>query len=332
MSEVVDPEPSSGHPPDDAPTAGGASHVPVMLARCVDLLLPALQHPGAVVVDGTLGLGGHTAALLEAASLARVVGVDRDPVALTEAGRRLAGYGERFLAVGAVHDDVDDVLAAAGVTQVDGVLLDLGVSSMQLDLDERGFSYARDTPLDMRMGDTGPTAADVLNTYPERTLVRMMRSHADEKFADRIAKAVVAAREQEPFTSSARLVELVYAAVPAAARRTGGHPAKRLFQALRIEVNDEIAGLARALPAWLERLAPGGRMVVMSYHSGEDRLVKRAFSRLSTVDVPPGLPVEPEPAPYALLVKGAAKATDAEVEANPRAASVRLRAITRRSA
>ncbi len=324
MTEVVGPDGTDGTP-------GRAAHVPVMLERCVDLLLPALQHPGAVVVDGTLGLGGHAAALLAAAPQARVVGVDRDPVALAEAGRRLAGAGDRFVPVAAVHDDVEDVLAAAGATRVDGVLLDLGVSSMQLDLDARGFSYARDTPLDMRMGDTGPTAADVLNTYPERGLVRIMRSYADEKFAVRIARAVVAARTQEPFTSSARLVELVYDAVPAAARRTGGHPAKRLFQALRIEVNDEIAGLARALPGWLERLAPDGRMVVMSYHSGEDRLVKRAFAAVSTVDAPPGLPVEPAPAPYALLVKGATKATEAEIDANPRAASVRLRAVMRRS-
>lgn len=321
----VDGDPAGGD-------ASGASHVPVMLARCVDLLLPALRHDGAVVVDGTLGLGGHTAALLEAAPGVRAVGVDRDPVALVEAGRRLARFGDRFTGVGAVHDDVDEVLDAAGVDQVDGVLLDLGVSSMQLDVDARGFSYSRDTPLDMRMGDEGPTAADVLNTYDVRALVRLMRSHSDEKFADRIAKAVVAERAREPFTTSARLVELVYDAVPAAARRTGGHPAKRLFQALRIEVNDEIAGLARALPAWLERLAPGGRMVVMSYHSGEDRLVKRAFAAVSTVEVPHGLPVEPTPAPYELLVRGAVKATEQEIAENPRAASVRLRAVTRRPA
>lgn len=322
-------EPFEGDP------AGGASHVPVMLDRCVELLLPALQRPGAVLVDGTLGLGGHTAAVLAAAPGAVAVGVDRDPVALAEAARRLAtlpDVGTRFVPVGAVHDDVDHIVRTAGVEQVDAVLLDLGVSSMQLDVDERGFSYSRDTPLDMRMGDEGPTAADVLNSYDERALVRMMRSHADEKFADRIARAVVTARAEEPFTTSARLVELVYAAVPAAARRTGGHPAKRLFQALRIEVNDEIAGLARALPAWLARLAPGGRMVVLSYHSGEDRLVKRAFGAVSTVDVPHGLPVEPAPAPYALLVRGAVKATPQEIEENPRAASVRLRAITRRPA
>jgi 16S rRNA (cytosine1402-N4)-methyltransferase len=325
-----DPEGPDDAPPDRA--TASASHVPVMLDRCVELLLPALQRPGAVAVDGTLGLGGHTGALLERAPAARVVGVDRDPVALAEAGRRLGSYGDRFVPLGAVHDDVQAVLDAAGVAEVDGVLLDLGVSSMQLDMDERGFSYSRDTPLDMRMGEAGMTAADVLNTYDTRALVRLMRSHSDEKFADRIAKAVVAARAQEPFTTSGRLVELVYDAVPAAARRTGGHPAKRLFQALRIEVNDEIAGLGRALPAWLAALAPGGVMVVLSYHSGEDRLVKRAFAALTTVEVPHGLPVEPQPAPYELLVRGAVKATAEEIEENPRAASVRLRAVRRRSA
>ncbi|MFC5382235.1 16S rRNA (cytosine(1402)-N(4))-methyltransferase RsmH [Aquipuribacter nitratireducens] len=314
---------------------GEASHVPVLLQRCVDLLVPALHGPaatGTVLVDGTLGLGGHTAALLAAAPGARAVGVDRDPLALAEAGRRLArrGLADRVTLVQAVHDEVDRVCGAAGVDEVDAVLLDLGVSSMQLDLDERGFSYARDTPLDMRMGTTGPTAADVLNTYDERRLARMMRTHADERFADRIARAVVAERDREPFTTSGRLVELVYAAVPAAARRTGGHPAKRLFQALRIEVNDEIAGLERALPAWLDRLRPGGRLVVLSYHSGEDRVTKRAFARVTTVDVPPGLPVEPTPAPYELLVRGAEKAPVHEVDRNPRAASVRLRAVERR--
>ena len=331
LDRPADPAGPAGPAADDGPAAA-ASHVPVMLERCVDLLLPALQHDGAVVVDGTLGLGGHAAVLLGRAPAARVVGVDRDPVALAEAGRRLSGYGGRFVAVGAVHDDVEEILDVAGVARVDGVLLDLGVSSMQLDVDSRGFSYARDTPLDMRMGVGGMTAADVLNTYDVRALVRLMRSHSDEKFADRIAKAVVAARAREPFTTSGPLVELVYDAVPAAARRTGGHPAKRLFQALRIEVNDEIDGLARALPAWLAALAPAGRMVVLSYHSGEDRLVKRAFAAVTTVDSPHGLPVMPEPAPYELLVRGAVKATPAEIDENPRAASVRLRAVRRRSA
>ncbi|WP_336924209.1 16S rRNA (cytosine(1402)-N(4))-methyltransferase RsmH [Aquipuribacter sp. SD81] len=315
------------------PAASGAEHVPVLLERCTELLAPVLQRPGAVAVDGTLGLGGHTAALLAAAPQARVVGVDRDPVALAEAQRRLAaaGLADRLVAVGAVHDEVDRVCEAAGVDEVDAVLLDLGVSSMQLDLDERGFSYARDTPLDMRMGSTGPTAADVLNTYAERDLARLLRTHADVKAADRVARAVVRAREDAPFTTSARLVEIVYAATPAAVRRTGGHPAKRVFQALRIEVNDELAGLARALPAWLDRLRPGGRIVVLSYHSGEDRVVKRAFAAATTVEVPPGLPVEPPPAPYALVVRSSEQADAEEVARNPRAASVRLRAVERRA-
>lgn len=305
-------------------------HVPVMLRRCVELLSPPLARPEAVHVDGTLGLGGHMDAVLQQCPGARGIGVDRDPVALRLAGERLRHHGDRFVGVEAVYDEVHQVLDSATADRVDTVLLDLGVSSMQLDSDERGFSYSRDTPLDMRMGATGPTAADVLNSYDERALARLLRVHGEEKFAGRIAAAVVAERARQPFTTSARLVELLYDAIPIPARRTGGHPAKRVFQALRIEVNDEIEALARALPAWLERLAPGGRMVVLAYHSGEDRLVKRAMARLTTVDVPHGLPVEPEPAPYRLLVKGAEKADPDEAAANARSASVRLRAIERR--
>ena len=319
------PEDSPGPNEDDS------RHVPVLLERCVELLAPPLSHPGAVYVDGTLGLGGHMDAVLRACPAARGVGVDRDPVALRLAGDRLRGHRDRFVGVEAVYDQVDDVLAAAGADHVDAVLLDLGVSSMQLDSDERGFSYARDTPLDMRMGSTGPTAADVLNGYDEKSLARVFRVHGEERFAGRIAAAVVSERAREPFTTSGRLVELLYDTIPVPARRTGGHPAKRVFQALRIEVNDELAALARALPAWLDRLAPGGRMVVLAYHSGEDRLVKRAITRLTTVEAPHGLPVEPEPAPYRLLVKGAEKADAVEAEANARSASVRLRAVERRT-
>lgn len=305
-------------------------HVPVMLRRCVELLSPPLARPDAVHVDGTLGLGGHMDAVLQQCRGARGIGVDRDPVALRLAGERLRHHGDRFVGVEAVYDEVEQTLDSADADRVDTVLLDLGVSSMQLDSDARGFSYSRDTPLDMRMGATGPTAADVLNSYDERSLARLLRVHGEERFAGRIAAAVVAERARQPFTTSARLVELLYDAIPIPARRTGGHPAKRVFQALRIEVNDEIGALARALPAWLERLAPGGRMVVLAYHSGEDRLVKRAMARLTTVDVPQGLPVEPEPASYRLLVKGVEKADPTEAAANARSASVRLRAIERR--
>lgn len=309
----------------------GAQHVPVLLDRCLELLGPALDRREAIYLDATLGLGGHMAAVLDRHPGAKGIGVDRDADALRSATERLSAVGDRFQGVEAVYDEVDDVLDAADIRSVDAVLMDLGVSSMQLDDDHRGFSYSRDTPLDMRMGRTGPTAADVLNTYDEKALARVLWVHGEEKFSRRIAAAVVAQRAGEPFVTSARLVELLYAVIPAPARRTGGHPAKRVFQALRIEVNDELAALSRALPAWLDRLRPGGRLVVLAYHSGEDRIAKRALAAATTIDSPPGLPVEPPPAPFALLVKGAEKADAAEAATNPRSASVRLRAVQRRT-
>jgi len=234
--------------------------------------------------------------------------------------------------VHAVYDEVAEVLADLGLAHVEGVLFDLGVSSMQLDVRERGFAYAEDAPLDMRMNDTtGPTAADVLNEYPVEELARILRQYGEEKFARRIAEAVVRERAREPFTRSARLVELLYEAIPAPARRTGGHPAKRTFQALRIEVNDELSVLRRALPAAIEAVGVGGRVVVMSYHSLEDRLTKHAFAEVTRSDVPPDMPFVPEgsePA-YRLVTRGAEKASDEEIEQNPRAASVRLRAVER---
>ncbi|HET9998910.1 MAG TPA: 16S rRNA (cytosine(1402)-N(4))-methyltransferase RsmH, partial [Nocardioides sp.] len=208
------------------------SHVPVLLDRVVALLAPALDHEGAVLVDATLGLGGHTEAVLERCALARVVGIDRDTDALAQAGVRLAAHGTRFTGVHAVYDEIPEVLADLGLDAVDAVLFDLGVSSLQLDVLERGFAYREDAPLDMRMdGTTGATAADVLNTYSEAELARVLREYGEEKFARRIAAAVVRERAREPFTTSARLVELLYAEIPAPARRTGGHPAKRTFQA-----------------------------------------------------------------------------------------------------
>ncbi|WP_205474634.1 16S rRNA (cytosine(1402)-N(4))-methyltransferase RsmH [Nocardioides sp. SYSU D00038] len=308
------------------------SHVPVLLDRVVALLAPALDHDGAVLVDATLGLGGHTEAVLERCGLARVVGIDRDPDALARAGERLAAYGDRFTGVHAVYDEIPDVLADLGLDAVDGVLFDLGVSSMQLDVRERGFAYAEDAPLDMRMDPTrGPSAADVLNTYDVAALTRVLQEYGEEKFARRIAAAVVRQRETRPFTTSAALVELLYAEIPAPARRTGGHPAKRTFQALRMEVNDELAVLRRALPAAIDAISVGGRVVVESYHSLEDRLVKRAFAAVTTSTVPPDLPFVPagsEP-PLRLVTRGAEKADATEVEHNPRAASVRLRAVER---
>jgi 16S rRNA (cytosine1402-N4)-methyltransferase len=307
-------------------------HVPVLLDRVVALVAPALQEPGSVMVDATLGLGGHTEAVLDRCPEARVIGIDRDTHALDRSRERLAPYGGRVTFVHAVYDEIGDVLREQGLGHVDGVLFDLGVSSMQLDVRERGFAYAEDAPLDMRMNDTtGPTAADVLNQYPVEELARILKWYGEEKFARRIAESIVREREKEPFTRSARLVELIRDAIPAPARRTGGHPAKRTFQALRIEVNDELAVLRRALPAAIEAIGVGGRVVVMSYHSLEDRLTKQAFAEATRSTVPPDMPFVPagsEPA-LRLVTRGAEKASEAEIEENPRAASVRLRAVER---
>jgi 16S rRNA (cytosine1402-N4)-methyltransferase len=308
------------------------AHVPVLLDRVVALLAPALDREGAVMVDATLGLGGHSEAVLTRCELARVVGIDRDPDALAMARERLAGFGDRFTAVHAVYDELPDVLDELGLSSVDAVLFDLGVSSMQLDVRERGFAYAEDAPLDMRMdGTEGRTAADVLNTYSVAELTRVLRDFGEEKFARKIAGAVVRERETEPFRTSGRLVELLYAEIPAPARRTGGHPAKRTFQALRMEVNDELAVLRRAIPAAIDAIAVGGRVVVESYHSLEDRLVKQAFAAATRSTVPLDLPFVPEGSEPALrlVTRGSEKANAQEIEDNPRAASVRLRAVER---
>jgi 16S rRNA (cytosine1402-N4)-methyltransferase len=314
--------------------AGDAAsrHVPVLRDRVVALLAPALSAPGAVVVDATLGMGGHAEALLAACPQARLVGLDRDPGALALAGVRLAPYADRWQGIHAVYDELAQVLRRLGIARVQGVLFDLGVSSWQLDEAERGFAYRMDAPLDMRMDPTtGPTAADVLNSYSVEDLTRVLREFGEERFARRIAAAVVRERESQPFTTSARLVELLRGAIPAASARTGGHPAKRTFQALRIEVNAELAAWAAALPAAIDALAVGGRIVVLAYHSLEDRIAKQVFARGATSSTPAGLPVElPEHAPYLrLLTRGAEVATAEEIETNPRSASVRLRAVER---
>jgi 16S rRNA (cytosine1402-N4)-methyltransferase len=306
------------------------AHVPVLLARCLELLDPALRRPGAVAVDATLGLGGHAEAMLQAHPGLTVLGLDRDPQALAMAAERLAPFGSRFQAVRAVYDTLPVALAGAGHRRADAILFDLGVSSMQLDLAERGFAYATDAPLDMRMDPTaGATAADLLNTAPAAELARILRTYGEERFASQLARAIVRERERAPFTTSARLVALVRDTIPAPARRTGGNPAKRTFQALRIAVNDELEVLRRAIPAALASLRFGGRMVVLSYHSGEDRIVKRALAAVADPPVPHGLPVIPEELrPTArVLTRGAEKASEDEVRRNPRAASVRLRAV-----
>ena len=307
-------------------------HLPVMLDRVVELLAPALQDDGSVVVDGTLGMGGHAEALLARCPRAHLIGIDRDPQALELAGRRLAPFGARVTLVHAVYDQVDEVLRTQGLEAVAAVLLDLGVSSLQLDEDDRGFAYRVDAPLDMRMDQSeGPTAADVLNTYAADDLARVLRDYGEERFARRIAAAVVRERERMPLSTSARLVELVRANVPAATRQRGGNPAKRTFQALRIEVNDELGALRRALPAVVDSLAVGGRVAVLAYHSLEDRMVKQELAAGARSSTPVDLPVELEDhAPYLrLLTRGGEEPGPDEVETNPRAASARLRAAER---
>ena len=310
-------------------------HVPVLRDRVVELLAPALKEPGAVMVDATLGMGGHSEAILEACRGSRVEGIDRDLEALALTGERLARFRDRFIPVHAVYDELPQVLTELGFSarlSVSAVLLDLGVSSLQLDEEERGFAYRHDAPLDMRMDqDSGITAADVLNTYDQVDLERVLRAYGEERFAKRVASAIVRERAHEPFTSSARLVELLRSAVPAASQKSGGHPAKRTFQALRIEVNGELDALAAALPAALDALAMGGRIAVLSYHSLEDRLAKQALAAGAHSGTPVGLPVElPELAPYLrLLTRGAEEPAAAEISVNPRAASARLRAAER---
>jgi len=308
------------------------SHVPVLVERVVALLAPALVAGPAVLVDATVGLGGHAAALLERHPELRLVGLDRDPAALAVSADRLAAYAARVHLVATRYDELAPVLRRLGLDGVDGVLFDLGVSSMQLDDPSRGFTYARDAPLDMRMDPaTNQTAADVLNTYPVGELARILRGYGEERFSRRIAEAVARERSRRPWASTAELAEVVRAAIPAATRRTGGHPAKRTFQALRIEVNGELAALEAALPAAVAALRVGGRIVAISYHSLEDRLVKRVLAERAVSTSPADLPVElpghdPE---LRLLTRGAEVPSADEVRANPRSASARLRAAER---
>lgn len=307
-------------------------HVPVMRDRILDLLEPALSAAGAVHVDGTLGMGGHAEGVLERFPGCTVVGIDRDLEALALAGERLARFGDRFRPVHAVYDEIDEVLDELGLDVVQGVLFDLGVSSLQLDEADRGFAYRVDAPLDMRMDQSrGQTAADVLNTYAAEDLARILKDYGEERFARKIARAIVSERAIEPFTTSGRLVELLRRVIPMASQRQSGHPAKRTFQALRIEVNDELAVWHRAIDAAIDRLAVGGRIAVLSYHSLEDRATKRAFAAGATSSTPPGLPVElPEHAAYLTLVtRGAEEPSEQEVADNPRAASARLRVAQR---
>jgi 16S rRNA (cytosine1402-N4)-methyltransferase len=306
-------------------------HTPVMLERTIELLAPALERHGAVLVDATLGMGGHAEALLERFPGLTLVGIDRDQDALAIATERLAHYADRVHLVHAVYDEFAAVLTDLGIPRVSGILFDLGVSSLQLDRVERGFSYSKDAPLDMRMDATSErTAAGILATYSEGELRRIFYDYGDEKLAPRYASRIVQRRDEQPLETSAQLVELIIAATPAAAQRAG-HPAKRVFQALRIEVNQELSVLERAVPAALDSLEVGGRIVVLAYQSLEDRIVKRIFQARAASTAPRGLPIElPEHRPeLKLLVRGAELAADDEKAVNPRATPVRLRAAER---
>lgn len=306
-------------------------HVPVMLNRCLELLAPVASRPGAVVVDATLGMGGHSEALLRTFSDLTVIGLDRDTQALHLASARLTRFGNRFIAVHTVFDGIAAAVRGAGFDEIDGALFDLGVSSLQLDDAERGFAYAHDAPLDMRMNQQeGETAAQVLAEASEGRLRAIFERYGEEPLAGRYARAILAARAIAPIERSAQLVEVLQQATPAAIRGER-HPAKRVFQALRIEVNGELSAVEHAIPAALDLLNLGGRIVVMSYQSLEDRLVKRAIAGRTMSTAPAGLPVElPEHRPeFAWLTRGAEQAGEAERLDNPRAIPARLRAAER---
>jgi 16S rRNA (cytosine1402-N4)-methyltransferase len=306
-------------------------HLSVMLERCVELLTPAIDHDGAVMVDATLGRGGHTEAFLQRFPALTVVGLDRDLEAIDLASQRLAAFGDRFRAVHTVYDGITDAAASLGYREVDAVLFDLGVSSLQLDRVERGFSYSKDAPLDMRMDATSElTARTVIAEYSENELRRIFLDYGEERLAARYARAIVRARAAKPITRSGELVAIIQEATPAAVQRAG-HPAKRVFQALRIEVNHELEVLETAIPRAVDLLRVGGRIAVMSFQSLEDRIVKRALAARATSTAPAGLPVElPEHRPQLkLLTRGAELADEEERARNPRSIPVRLRAAER---
>jgi 16S rRNA (cytosine1402-N4)-methyltransferase len=308
-------------------------HIPVALDRCVALLAPAIEKSiSPIVIDATLGMGGHTKALLEKFPSLRIIGFDRDKQAIAIASENLSEFSDRLTIVHAVYDEITLTLENLGITSVDGILFDLGVSSLQLDEAERGFAYSQDAPLDMRMDQsTGLSAYEILMNYSYSDLMHIIRMYGEEKFASRIAENIVKAREAGTLKSTKDLAEIVKESIPAPARRTGGNPAKRTFQALRIEVNQELEVLTRAMPQAISALSVGGRLVVMAYQSLEDKIVKKAFTEVTTSGTPRGLPVDlpNSAAHYAFVIRGSESATDAEILENPRANSMRLRAIER---
>jgi 16S rRNA (cytosine1402-N4)-methyltransferase len=318
----------------------GYAHVPVMASRITALLLPALTGPvpggrPPVLIDATLGRAGHARAFLDAVPGLRLIGIDADTTAI-RAGQALAErYPGQVTVAHSFYDRIAEVAAEAGHRRVQAVLFDLGVSSPQLDDSSRGFSYSQDAGLDMRMDQTAElTAERVVNDYPVPDLARVLFEYGEERFGRRIAEAIARERAREPIDSTLRLSAIVKDAIPAAARRTGGNPAKRTFQALRIEVNDELGVLRRALPAALDLLAPGGRLAALAYHSLEDRLVKRQLTERTADKTPPGIPLRARDLlatgpRFRLLTRGAERPGDDELTVNPRSASARLRAVER---
>ena len=304
-------------------------HEPVMLSRTLELLGPALAGESAVLVDCTLGLGGHSEAFLKAFSNLTIIGIDRDQSALDLAAQRLAAFGERVKFFYGTYDQISEAIRVNGFSDVQAILMDLGVSSMQIDNADRGFAYSFDAPLDMRMDvDSGATAAELIATASEAELTRIFREYGEERFASKIAGELVALRAKTPIVSSKQLASIISNVVPFIPGKSSGHPAKRVFQALRIAVNEELEILESAVPQAIDALAVGGRLLVLSYHSLEDRIVKQAIVQASTSSAPVELPFElPEHAPVLkLVVKGAEKASLEEIASNPRSASVRLRA------
>ncbi len=298
-----------------------------MLDEVVELVRPL---PDGTFLDATVGGGGHASAVLEANPGLRLFGLDRDPAALEAAARRLESHGDRVILRRARFDQTEQAMNELPPPGLAGFLFDLGVSSPQLDVADRGFSFRNDGPLDMRMDPDQPLSADdVVNRYDQRSLAELIRRHSDERNAPRIAAAIATAR---PIATTARLAEVVADAIPAPARRRGGHPARRTFQAIRIEVNDELRILGPALDRVLDALIPGGRGLVITYHSGEDRIAKHVFRRRTVSSTPPGLPVAVDEPEFAIVRPIARKPGASELAANPRASSARLRAIERRAA
>jgi 16S rRNA (cytosine1402-N4)-methyltransferase len=303
-------------------------HEPVMLERTLQLLAPALASERTVIVDCTLGLGGHSEAFLKAFENLTVIGIDRDLVALDLAGKRLEGFGSRVNYFHGTYEQIPEALAEFGFSEASAILMDLGVSSMQIDSQDRGFAYSFDAPLDMRMdASTGQTAAELIATESEQELARIFKEYGEERFAKKIASEIVEIRGKSPITSSKQLASIISDVVPFIPGKSSGHPAKRVFQALRIAVNQELEILESAIPAAIDSLEVGGRLLVLAYHSLEDRIVKQAIVKASTSSAPIDLPFElPEHAPVLkLVIKGAEQATLQEIAANPRSASVRLR-------